>query len=86
MDSFYAVGGDGKTAALPGVSKNVKVMTGSGLKDISSVNIGYDVSGSGSGHNIGMSQWGARGMATEGFKYDEIIKYYFTGVTIGPLQ
>ncbi len=33
--------------------------------------------GSGAGHGVGMCQWGARGMATEGKSYEEILKHYY---------
>ncbi|MCT4509083.1 MAG: stage II sporulation protein D [Tepidibacter sp.] len=36
----------------------------------------------GYGHGVGMSQWGANGMAHKGYKYDEILKHYFKGVSI----
>ncbi len=36
----------------------------------------------GYGHGVGMSQWGANGMARKGYKYDEILKHYFKGVSI----
>lgn len=36
----------------------------------------------GYGHGVGMSQYGAEGMAQNGYKYDEILKYYYTGVEI----
>ena len=36
----------------------------------------------GFGHGVGMSQYGAQGMALEGYKYDEILKYYYQGVNI----
>ncbi|WP_275259442.1 stage II sporulation protein D [Bacillus kwashiorkori] len=36
----------------------------------------------GYGHGVGMSQYGANGMATEGKSYDEIIKYYYKNVEI----
>ncbi|WP_159885387.1 stage II sporulation protein D [Paenibacillus puerhi] len=36
----------------------------------------------GYGHGVGMSQWGANGMAKEGRTAEEIIKYYYTGVTL----
>lgn len=36
----------------------------------------------GYGHGVGMSQWGANGMAQAGFGYEEILKHYYTGVTI----
>ena len=38
--------------------------------------------GTGRGHNLGMSQWGAYAMAKEGFTYDQILKFYFTGIEI----
>ena len=36
----------------------------------------------GYGHNVGMSQYGANGMANAGYKYKDIIKHYYTGVEI----
>ena len=37
---------------------------------------------SGYGHGVGMSQVGAKAMAEQGFTYDEILKHYYTGVTL----
>lgn len=42
----------------------------------------YYFNGRGWGHGVGMSQYGAKQMATEGFTYEEILKYYYTGVNI----
>lgn len=36
----------------------------------------------GYGHGVGMSQYGANGMAQEGKNYEEIVKYYYKGVEI----
>lgn len=36
----------------------------------------------GYGHGVGMSQWGANGMAKAGFGYEEILKHYYQGVSI----
>ena len=36
----------------------------------------------GYGHGVGMSQYGANGMAQEGKNYEEIVKYYYKGVAI----
>ena len=38
--------------------------------------------GSGWGHGVGMSQYGAKGMADRGYTYTEILRHYYTGVTI----
>lgn len=41
--------------------------------------------GGGNGHGIGMSQYGARGMAEKGFSYKEIIEYYYENVVVKKL-
>lgn len=35
------------------------------------------ITGRGHGHGLGLSQWGAIGMAEKGYKYAEIIEYYY---------
>ena len=42
----------------------------------------YTFNGSGWGHSVGMSQWGAYAMAQKGFTYEQILKFYFTGIEI----
>lgn len=37
---------------------------------------------SGYGHGVGMSQYGALGMALEGYNYKDILFHYYTGVSI----
>jgi stage II sporulation protein D len=48
----------------------------------SSTNGTYVFTGKGYGHGIGMSQEGAKGFALQGYTYDQILKHYFTGVTV----
>lgn len=36
----------------------------------------------GYGHGVGMSQYGANYMAQDGYKYDDILKHYYTGIKI----
>ena len=40
------------------------------------------ISGSGNGHGVGLSQWGARGLAARGWTFDQILGYYYTGVSL----
>ena len=40
----------------------------------------------GYGHGVGMSQYGANGMAAEGKTYQDIVKYYYHGVQVTPSQ
>lgn len=42
------------------------------------------VEGRGWGHGIGMSQWGARGMAQRGRDYRRILAHYYPGTRLGP--
>lgn len=43
---------------------------------------GLVLHGHGWGHGVGMCQWGARGKAESGEKYDQILKYYYKGISI----
>ena len=40
----------------------------------------------GYGHGVGMSQYGAQGMAKSGYTYDQILKHYYTGVEIKKIK
>ena len=44
------------------------------------------VFGQGSGHGVGMSQWGARYMASKGQKAERILKHFYKGVGIKPFS
>ena len=43
---------------------------------------GFVFVGAGSGHGVGMSQWGARAMARRGDDYREILSAFYPGTTI----
>lgn len=95
-DDSYVIGGDG--GAIPGGknetapsapatpdSKEPKedvsyesVSSGS-TKNGSGI---FVFTGTGNGHGVGMSQKGARGMAQKGYSYEEILKHYYTGITL----
>lgn len=45
----------------------------------------YTFYGKGWGHGIGMCQVGSYGMAFRGYKFDQILKRYYTGIEIGPM-
>jgi SpoIID/LytB domain protein len=40
----------------------------------------FTITGRGWGHGIGMSQWGAYGLAKHGSTYKEILQHYYTGI------
>ena len=44
------------------------------------------VKGRGWGHGVGMSQWGAHGMAERGASYAAILDHYYSGVSLGEVD
>ncbi len=46
----------------------------------------FTFNGSGYGHGVGMSQWGAYGMAVEGRTAQQIVQHYYTGTTVTPVR
>ena len=63
------------------VSKNAFISS-AGVSVLNNNTSEYIINGRGWGHGVGMSQYGAMQMAKEGFTYEEILKYYYTGVNI----
>lgn len=47
---------------------------------------GFQVSGRGYGHGIGLSQWGAHNLAARGTNYQQILSHYYQGATLSQLQ
>ncbi len=47
---------------------------------------GLIVFGKGSGHGVGLSQWGAKYMASKGQKAEKILKHFYRGVQIKPFR
>jgi len=73
----------GGISSITGVNNKVKILGADGAVSTATVvPETYTFSGRGWGHAVGMSQEGAIGMAKAGFKYDEILKHYFTGTEI----
>jgi len=44
------------------------------------------VIGQGSGHGVGMSQWGAKYMASKGLKAEKILKHFYKEVDVKPFK
>jgi len=66
-----------------GNSSTIKVLGADGQKKtISAVPQNYVLTGKGWGHAVGMSQEGAKGMAKEGYNYEQILTHYFPGTKV----
>jgi stage II sporulation protein D len=54
--------------------------------NISTAPVAFQVSGRGFGHGLGMSQYGAYGLARQGYTYQQILAHYYTGTTLARIQ
>ena len=80
-EDLYAISGSGSVDSVTSSSGGGSSVTEGNVVHVTGSS--YVFEGSGNGHQIGMSQWGAYAMAKRGFTYDEIITFYFPGVTVG---
>ena len=75
----YVISADGTTKLN---KDKLAIISSKGVSIVDTDSKAYNFEGRGWGHGIGMSQYGAKQMAEEGYAYDEILKHYYTGVTI----
>lgn len=52
------------------------------IDSIKKVDKGYEIAGSGFGHGVGLSQWGAYSLALDNKKPEDIVKYYYNDIKI----
>lgn len=79
-----------ETNSIKNITINNKTLKGTdfrfklGLKstnlEIEQTNNDIIIKTKGYGHGVGMSQYGAKELANNGYKYDEILKHYYQGV------
>ena len=55
------------------------------IEEVQTLPEGILVRGRGAGHGLGLSQWGAKGMAEAGYGYREILGYYFPGTFLSEI-
>ena len=83
LDGLYAISGSGSiNPAEDTVSSG-----GSGTDTPTGTQVtvsgsSYTFQGSGNGHQLGLSQYGAWAMAERGFTYEEIIEFYYPGTYV----
>jgi stage II sporulation protein D len=60
----------------------LNVFNGKEYSGISKYPTRFIFKGRGWGHGLGMSQWGAKGMAEAGYSYEQILEYYYQGAVV----
>ena len=88
LKGAYVISGSGTVSAFS--ATDPRAVTSSGETELSSASGDtgaapdtFVVSGTGYGHNVGMSQYGAYAMAKKGLSFMGILNFYYTNVTIG---
>lgn len=89
LDGAAVISGSGTVGTLSGdtaaaiSSSGTGMVSGGGQPSAGSNNTGdFTITGTGNGHNVGMSQYGAKAMAELGYGYREILNFYYTDITI----
>ncbi|MDY3281930.1 SpoIID/LytB domain-containing protein [Dysosmobacter sp.] len=85
LDGVSVISGSGQITGYSG--SGAYVITAGGVEQrggssSSGSGDGFIITGTGNGHNVGMSQYGANAMAREGYDYEEILTFYYTDVTV----
>ncbi|MCQ1529736.1 SpoIID/LytB domain-containing protein [Lutispora saccharofermentans] len=78
---LHIISASGQTIIEPS-GKKISIK---GLFDVQQYNImpqTYILNGKGWGHGVGMSQYGAKGMADSGYSFIEILEHYYTGTKV----
>lgn len=76
------MGGNGQTRTVGNRSNTLQVQGADGRNAINLYPQKITVEGHGWGHGVGMSQWGAYEMGLQGFKYDQILSFYYSGTKL----
>lgn len=77
---LQVLGSNGRTATASG--DYLFVLDGKGNVRAATKQAGFQFDGKGNGHGVGLSQYGAYGLANQGYDYQYILKYYYSGSTI----
>ncbi|WP_304518356.1 SpoIID/LytB domain-containing protein [Cohnella sp. REN36] len=77
---LQVLGGDGATRSFD--SGSAIVLSGGGKIRAITAQAQFVISGQGNGHGLGLSQWGAKGLADQGYDYQSILKYYYKDIAL----
>ncbi|WP_025716929.1 SpoIID/LytB domain-containing protein [Paenibacillus sp. 1-18] len=95
--SYTVLGADGATSHVSG-SQGTQILSASGSSTSSGNGVvvmnedrharvidktqSFIFTGKGNGHGLGLSQWGANGLAEQGYDYKKILQHYYKNVDI----
>jgi stage II sporulation protein D len=82
IDGRVVISANGGSTVSSKNSTVAVIGSGNRIRKVNMSSNTYVFSGRGWGHGVGMSQEGAKGFARQGFTYDQILKHYYTGITV----
>lgn len=84
VSGLYTISGNGTISSYSGSDTYVITSSGTSLLEQPQTNAsdGITIVGTGSGHNVGMSQYGAKAMAELGYSFVDILSFYYTGISL----
>lgn len=86
ITQMYTIRNNGEVVKMPASLVDVCVLTANGkitfTQPSPSQSATVTFSGKGWGNNVGMSQWSARGMAEQGYTYEQILTHFFQGTIL----
>lgn len=77
--------GSNRSIVLDG-PQSTRLLRGLGLPSTRVQFDGWEVHGQGNGHGVGMSQWGARGLALQGWDFRQILGFYYPGTYLSRFE
>lgn len=80
------VKGDRATKRLSGSDLRNALDLKSTLFVVNPVGEGFQISGRGFGHGLGLSQWGAYNLAVKGINYQQILDHYYQNATLAQIR
>ncbi len=82
LDGRAVVSASGESTLSAKNTELYVIGAGNKTNKVSMTSNNYTFSGKGWGHGVGMSQEGAKGFARNGYTYEQILKHYYTGITV----
>lgn len=86
LKDSYVINSDGETVKIDSEIEQVMVLSKDNITNFPTIvpsdSNTYYFAGQGSGHSVGLSQSGAKGMADAGYDYKGILEHYYTGITV----
>ena len=84
VSGLYTISGNGTVSSYSGTNTYVITSSGTSLLEQPQTTTSDSITivGTGSGHNVGMSQYGAKAMAELGYSFIDILSFYYTGISL----